>query len=76
VLIPSENVKDLAEIPDNIKGNLEIKPVKWIDEVLTVALQHLPQPMEAARPETPAETPVVKRGGKPGSKKRGGLTTH
>ena len=34
VLIPDENQKDLAEIPDNIKGNLEIKPVKWIDEVL------------------------------------------
>ena len=34
VLIPDENVKDLAEIPQNIKGNLEIKPVKWIDEVL------------------------------------------
>ena len=39
VLIPDENVKDLAEIPDNIKGNLEIKPVKWIDEVLQLALQ-------------------------------------
>src|ERR1700755_973463 len=38
VLIPEENAKDLTEIPDNIKGNLEIKPVKWIDEVLTVAL--------------------------------------
>ena len=34
VLIPDENQKDLVEIPDNIKGNLEIKPVKWIDEVL------------------------------------------
>ena len=38
VLIPDENQKDLVEIPDNIKGNLEIKPVKWIDEVLEVAL--------------------------------------
>ena len=38
VLIPDENQKDLVEIPDNIKGNLEIKPVKWIDEVLQVAL--------------------------------------
>ena len=44
VLIPDENEKDLAEIPDNIKGNLEIKPVKWIDEVLQVALTHQPTP--------------------------------
>jgi len=44
VLIPSENVKDLAEIPDNIKGRLEIKPVKWIDEVLQLALVHQPTP--------------------------------
>jgi ATP-dependent Lon protease len=42
VLIPHENTKDLVEIPDNIKGNLEIKPVKWIDEVLTLALTQQP----------------------------------
>src|SRR4029453_3042207 len=48
VLIPDENVKDLAEIPQNIKGNLEIKPVKWIDEVLQVALKNMPQPSAAA----------------------------
>jgi ATP-dependent Lon protease len=47
VLIPDENVKDLAEIPDNIKGNLEIKPVKWIDEVLQVALASQPTPLAA-----------------------------
>ncbi len=45
VLIPSENVKDLAEIPDNIKGKLEIKPVKWIDEVLQLALTQQPVPL-------------------------------
>ena len=44
VLIPSENEKDLVEIPDNIKQNLEIKPVHWIDEVLEVALQYMPTP--------------------------------
>jgi ATP-dependent Lon protease len=48
VLIPDENVKDLAEIPDNIKGRLEIKPVKWIDEVLQFALKDMPQPLAAA----------------------------
>lgn len=44
VLIPSENEKDLAEIPDNIIQNLDIKPVQWIDEVLEVALQYMPVP--------------------------------
>jgi ATP-dependent Lon protease len=48
VLIPQENVKDLAEIPDNIKGKLQIKPVKWIDEVLQLALKDMPQPGTAA----------------------------
>jgi len=47
VLIPDENVKDLVEIPDNIKGKLQIKPVKWIDEVLQLALKDMPQPMAA-----------------------------
>jgi ATP-dependent Lon protease len=42
VLIPYENEKDLEEIPNNIKGKLEILPVKWIDEVLAKALVHLP----------------------------------
>ena len=44
VLIPHENEKDLAEIPKNIKDKLAIVPVKWIDEVLDHALQHLPLP--------------------------------
>jgi ATP-dependent Lon protease len=52
VLIPDENTKDLAEIPDNIKEKLVIKPVKWIDEVLQVALRNMPQPV-AAEPEAP-----------------------
>ena len=42
VLIPSENEKDLVEIPDNIKDKLEIRPVKWIDEVLEIALERSP----------------------------------
>lgn len=46
VLIPADNEKDLAEIPENIKQNLQIKPVHWIDEVLEVALQYLPIPAE------------------------------
>ena len=45
VLIPDENKRDLKEIPDNIKSDLEIIPVKWIDEVLAVALQRVPEPL-------------------------------
>jgi ATP-dependent Lon protease len=45
VLIPEENVKDLAEIPDNVKNQLEIVPVKWIDQVLERALERMPQPL-------------------------------
>ncbi len=48
VLIPVENEKDLVEIPDNIKGSLDIKPVKWIDQVLDYALLRQPTPLPAA----------------------------
>jgi ATP-dependent Lon protease len=58
VLIPDENEKDLVEIPDNIKGNLDIRAVKWIDEVLGVALtqQPLPQQQSDATPSAAAGT--------------------
>lgn len=42
VIIPDENSRDLKEIPDNIKADLDIKPVKWIDEVLDIALERAP----------------------------------
>ena len=45
VLIPEENVKDLQEIPDNVKSGLEIVPVRWIDKVLEVALERKPVPL-------------------------------
>ena len=45
VMIPEENVKDLAEIPDKVKNQLEIIPVRWIDRVLEVALQEMPTPL-------------------------------
>ncbi len=53
VLIPEQNVKDLAEIPDNVKTSLEIVPVRWIDKVLDVALERKPVPLpeEEATPE-------------------------
>jgi ATP-dependent Lon protease len=48
VMIPDENVKDLVEIPDNVKNKLEIIPVKWIDKVLEVALERQPAPLPEA----------------------------
>lgn len=44
-LIPEDNVKDLQEIPDNVKSGLEIVPVKWIDQVLDIALESKPVPL-------------------------------
>ena len=56
VLIPESNVKDLVEIPDNIKNNLQIHPVKWIDQVLELALERMPHSLEI----TPVDiAPVV-----------------
>jgi ATP-dependent Lon protease len=45
VIIPEENVRDLKEIPDNIKNELDIRPVSWIDEVLDIALESKPKPL-------------------------------
>jgi ATP-dependent Lon protease len=65
VMIPEENVKDLQDIPDNVKSQLEIVPVKWIDRVLEVALETVPQalpedePVKEVKPETAAAVPVV-----------------
>ena len=66
VLIPEENVKDLAEIPVNVKNSLEIVPVKWIDQVLENALESMPRPLPdepeviAPKPEEPVLNPSVK----------------
>ena len=54
VLIPEENVKDLAEIPENIKNRLDIQPVKWIDQVLDLALERKPE----ALPDVNATAPL------------------
>ncbi len=45
VIIPKENERDLKEVPDNIKEHLDIRAVKWIDEVLALALESLPEPL-------------------------------
>jgi ATP-dependent Lon protease len=52
VMIPVDNEKDLTEIPDNIKGKLDIRPVKWIDEVFEIALASRPTPRLATPPAT------------------------
>ena len=67
VLIPSENEKDLAEIPDNIKDKLDIRAVKWIDEVLDVALERPVRP-ESAEPPREAKPARPRRSGKRGGK--------
>ena len=68
VLIPDENQKDLVEIPDNIKGNLEIKPVKWIDEVLALALTQQPEPLAQAAPAAEPVAEPARRGRRNGRK--------
>lgn len=56
VIIPADNEKDLVEIPKNIKDKLEIVAVKWIDEVLQIALQHAPTPLESKAPEAKSKS--------------------
>jgi ATP-dependent Lon protease len=66
VLIPEQNVKDLAEIPDNIKSRLELHPVKWIEQVLNIALEHAPIPLpEPDAASAGAETTVEKSTSRP-----------
>jgi ATP-dependent Lon protease len=77
VIIPEENERDLVEIPKNIKQNLEIKPVRWIDQVLEIALIEMPQPRsreEGESAESGAKPKVTTR--KKTVKKSGVLTRH
>jgi ATP-dependent Lon protease len=68
VLIPEENRKDLAEIPKNVKDKLDIRPVKWIDEVLQEALQHQPAPL-ANEGKEQAESKAAVKGKEKGRQK-------
>ena len=74
VLIPEENRKDLADIPKNVKDKLDIRPVRWIDEVLQVALQHQPVPLAEAGKE-PASKAKAKGKDKDDSKPKP-ITAH
>jgi ATP-dependent Lon protease len=60
VIIPSENEKDLIEIPKNIKQRLNIRPVRWIDEVLEIALHQMPEAL-TVNGEKPAEAAPQKK---------------
>lgn len=68
VLIPEDNAKDLADIPESVKNKLEIIPVRWIDKVLEVALERQPEPVKEdapveavqAKPESTNESAVIK----------------
>lgn len=60
VLIPQENVRDLSEMPDNIKNRLDIQPVKWIDQVLQAVLERQPEPLpEVVLPVSESVTEVL-----------------
>jgi len=60
VLIPEENRKDLTEIPKNIRADLDIRPVRWVDQVLEAALERMPQPLPESKPaEAQAEKPAA-----------------
>ncbi|MCG6863592.1 MAG: endopeptidase La [Chromatiaceae bacterium] len=77
VVIPKENERDLTEIPKNIKQNLSIRPVRWIDEVLDIALSELPE-IKAANPEEegPVEAKESESTSKVDKKKGTGARTH
>ena len=59
VMIPEENVKDLQDIPENVKNQLEIVPVRWIDRVLEVALESMPVPLPDEEPAAAAKAEAV-----------------
>jgi ATP-dependent Lon protease len=59
VLIPEENVKDLAEIPDEIKNRIEIRPVRWIEQVLDAALERQPTPLAEDKKDADAPPPAA-----------------
>jgi ATP-dependent Lon protease len=59
VLIPEENAKDLQDIPENVKNGLEIVPVRWIDKVLELALERMPQPLPDVDPVVEAAAAVT-----------------
>jgi ATP-dependent Lon protease len=76
VLIPQDNVKDLQEIPENVKNQLEIVPVKWIDQVLEFALERIPQPLPDDEPVKPVEAVATTAATPPAVPPAGDVLTH
>ena len=64
IVIPEENEKDLVDIPDNIKAQLEIRPVRWIDEVLEIALTEMPTPLEGGENLSELKKKILEVGNK------------
>ncbi|MCS5568011.1 MAG: endopeptidase La [Pseudomonadales bacterium] len=60
VIIPEENERDLKEVPDNIKGDLDIRPVKWMDQVIDLALERKPNPRDEELLENPDMASIEK----------------
>jgi ATP-dependent Lon protease len=78
VIIPKENERDLTEIPRNIKQNLDIRPVRWIDEVLDVALSTHPE-IGTSEPESEGQAPPKESESAPKVEKKkdtGAMTHH
>ncbi|MCU7890907.1 MAG: endopeptidase La [Candidatus Thiodiazotropha sp. (ex Ustalcina ferruginea)] len=75
VIIPEENERDLVDIPKNIKQNLDIRPVRWIDEVLQIALKEVPHPKNA-KPTTATQRKRSEKSDTEETKKRGAPTKH
>ncbi|MCW8908375.1 MAG: endopeptidase La [Sedimenticola sp.] len=75
VIIPEENERDLVEIPKNIKKNLDIRPVRWIEQALEIALRNMPTPVEQ-KGDLPEEEKGKARITKKTAKKGGRLTRH
>lgn len=74
VIIPEENERDLVDIPKNIKQNLDIRPIRWIDQVLEIALTHMPEPRITS--EEGAAEATVEKSKTTGRKKGTKLTRH
>ena len=76
IIIPMENERDLKEIPDNIKADLTIKPVKWIDEVLQIALKYMPTPIVENKADTLVKNAGKSAAGKSREKGKKSINTH
>jgi len=77
VIIPDENERDLKEIPDNVKENLTIHPVKWMDDVLEIALESMPVPtLQDAVTDTDKTPPAVTKNAPRAEPKDRGVSPH